>query len=184
MYGEDAGQQSLAAWITSECVSPVAQMTAENFHTYEALGLPMLIVFLDVDAGFSSSEDVGRALVGNMAWGPQYQPMKRRTKKEMKNGKKTDPLVNAIAEMAATERRALANAHLLQVLQNVEEIYRNSVTFVYVDGRQYSDHIRTLGIHGGVDALPAAAMNTKDGAQYPLRLPLSAQSLRKCVFFS
>ena len=178
MYGEEFQQKSLSSWIEGESVSLVSQMTAQNFHTYEALGLPMVIFFLDVEAGFSSSTEVRRVSNAKIAWGKQYALINQHSKRSQKYDE-GESLLRIIHSMNERSRRAIGNGHALQLLEDIATKYRGTLTFVYVDGRQYSDHLRTLGIQGGVDALPAAAMNTKDGAQYPLRAPLSQVSIQK-----
>lgn len=53
------------------------------------------------------------------------------------------------------------------------------VALVYLDGRKHFDQMRSLGLFGGVERLPAMAFNTKDGRQLPFseRLPINRDTV-------
>lgn len=64
-----------------------------------------------------------------------------------------------------------------------DESFRDRVTFAYCDGVMYGDRMKSLGLFGGRESLPALAFNAGPGsaAPYPESLPIRKEYLRDFV---
>ena len=57
--------------------------------------------------------------------------------------------------------------------------HQGRIAFLYLDGVAHADQMRSLGLFGGAERLPAVAFNTKDDRQMPFseRLPINRDTL-------
>ena len=81
---------------------------------------------------------------------------------------------------------AETNAAVLDALRPVAEELRGRISFAYCDGRRHADRMRVLGLGGGVDSLPAMALNTRDArtVPFPREVPIDRRSvLQFCADF-
>ena len=58
--------------------------------------------------------------------------------------------------------------------------FQEKISFVFADGVQYADRMKSLGLLGGIAALPAMAMNTRDqrALPFPVKWKLSASTIK------
>ena len=61
--------------------------------------------------------------------------------------------------------------------------FQEKSSFVFADGVQYADRMKSLGLLGGVDELPCMAMNTKDqrALPFPSHWELTATTIKAFV---
>lgn len=80
----------------------------------------------------------------------------------------------------------LFNEDLVNEVRSVarDESFGPRVAFAYCDGRLYADRMKSLGLFGGAERLPALAFNTNERdvlAPYPETLPIERSHLRDFV---
>ncbi|RYH09855.1 hypothetical protein EON65_39880 [archaeon] len=77
------------------------------------------------------------------------------------------------------------NEALLDELRLVAKEY-DKILFGYLDGTQYEDQMKSLGLYGGRERLPSIAFNTRDGTKvpFPEDLPINYETLTQfCADF-
>jgi len=131
--------------VAQRAVPLVGKMTAQNFKLYEALNLPMLLMFLDL----THEDKAVRGVVGGRSGG-------------------------------------ILNQILIDEMRDTAKEHVGRLVFVYLDGPQHEDQMKSLGLYGGRERLPSLAFNTKDGSQipFPEELPVNKDTLlRFCADF-
>ena len=73
----------------------------------------------------------------------------------------------------------ILNEDLLEEFRAVAKEHRDRISFVYLDGNDYVDKMKSLGLYGGRERLPSLAFNTKSGGQipFPESLPVNRDTL-------
>lgn len=61
----------------------------------------------------------------------------------------------------------ILNEVLLEEFRSIAKEYSDRLLFGYLDGNLYEDQMRSLGLYGGKERLPALAFNTRDGVRVP-----------------
>jgi hypothetical protein len=71
------------------------------------------------------------------------------------------------------------NELLLDELREVAKEHREKISFVYVNGVEHEDQMKSLGLYGGKERLPAIAFNTKSASKIPFseKLPINKDTL-------
>eukprot|EP00600_Ochromonadales_sp_CCMP1393_P015319 CAMPEP_0175033116 /NCGR_PEP_ID=MMETSP0005-20121125/21810_1 /TAXON_ID=420556 /ORGANISM="Ochromonas sp., Strain CCMP1393" /LENGTH=555 /DNA_ID=CAMNT_0016293677 /DNA_START=477 /DNA_END=2144 /DNA_ORIENTATION=- len=159
LYGSDDG--GIKSWVLKNALPLVGKMTGQNFLMYEKLGLPMLMMFLDL-----SNE---HAVVTSSTTTATTEEGTRST-----SSSSTAGYMAARAAASLTEFRLAAKEH------------RERVVFVYLDGVMHQDQMKSLGLYGGKERLPSIAFNTRDGSQvpFPEELPVNKDTiLQFCANF-
>jgi len=128
----------LSEWIVVKSVPVVGKLTPHNFQLYEKLTKPMLMMFLDL----TDEKDEGT------------------------NGD-TVADSSSVKKTVGGKSGGIFNELLLAEFRAAALELTDKVSFVYLDGTLYEDKMRALGLYGGVERLPALAMNTRGGAQAP-----------------
>lgn len=80
----------------------------------------------------------------------------------------------------------ILNELLLEEFGRVAQEYHDRIHFVYLDGVEHAERMKSLGLLGGVESLPQVAFNTRDGRQvpFPEKLPINYDTLnRYCAEF-
>ncbi len=143
LYGDQTGPKE---WILRNALPLVGKMTAQNFGLYDKVGLPMLMLFLDL----------------------------------------TDERAVSDARVVGGRSGGLFNELLIDELRAVAREHSDRILFVFLDGTQYQDQMRSLGLYGGAERLPSLAFNTRDGNQipFPEELPINRDTLMQfCADF-
>ena len=81
---------------------------------------------------------------------------------------------------------AILNEDLLDEFRVVAKEHHEKILFVYLDGVEHQDRMKSLGLYGGKERLPSVAFNTREGIQlpFPEELPVNRDSLlRFCAEF-
>ncbi|KAJ1432618.1 hypothetical protein B484DRAFT_313858, partial [Ochromonadaceae sp. CCMP2298] len=71
------------------------------------------------------------------------------------------------------------NEELLGEFRLAAQEHVGRILFVYLDGVQHQDQMKSLGLYGGQERLPSIAFNTRDGSQvpFPEELPVNRDTL-------
>lgn len=135
-YG--GAETSLQQWVSVRSVPAVGLLTTTNFRLYEGIGVPMVLLFLDL-------RDADKATGGAV-------------------GGRSGGLLNEV---------------LLDEFREVAKEHTGRLTFVYLDGVEHEEQMRSLGLYGGRERLPSIALNTKDGRQIPFHedLPINRDTI-------
>ena len=163
---------SLAHWIRMRSVPLAGELTPGNFPLYEAQGLPMAILFLNLGSGVDAPVSAAAASASPKKKTKKKKKSKKKKKKKKNRKKATSRTAAQVARRlgggGSVHVQGTPNHAAVQALRSVASRFRARLVFAYIDGVQYADRMRTLGVLGGVDALPALAINMK-GATEPLQ---------------
>lgn len=80
----------------------------------------------------------------------------------------------------------IPNEDLLDEFRVVAKEHQERILFVYLDGVEHDDRMKSLGLYGGKERLPSIAFNTREGSQlpFPEELPVNRDTLlRFCAEF-
>ena len=80
----------------------------------------------------------------------------------------------------------IPNEDLLDELRLAAKEHYERILFVYLDGIEHADKMKSLGLYGGRERLPSLAFNTRDGLElpFPEELPVNSDTLlRFCAEF-
>lgn len=77
----------------------------------------------------------------------------------------------------------ILNEVLISEFRILASEFEDKVVFGYIDGIDYEDQMKVLGLTGGRERLPSIAFNTKDNRRvpYPEDLPITNESLKKFI---
>eukprot|EP01032_Pedospumella_encystans_P022442 gene22442-25423_t len=78
------------------------------------------------------------------------------------------------------------NEILLEEFRLAAKEHQHRILFVYLNGVEHQDQMKSLGLYGGKERLPSLAFNTRDGAQvpFPEELPVNKDTiLQFCADF-
>mmetsp|Transcript_5623 Transcript_5623/g.9247 ORF Transcript_5623/g.9247 Transcript_5623/m.9247 type:complete len:748 (-) Transcript_5623:127-2370(-) len=164
LYGSDDG--GIKSWVLKNALPLVGKMTGQNFLMYEKLGLPMLMMFLDL-----SNE---HAVVTSSTTTATTEEGTRSTSS------------SSTAGYIGGKSGGIFNEELLDEFRLAAKEHRERVVFVYLDGVMHQDQMKSLGLYGGKERLPSIAFNTRDGSQvpFPEELPVNKDTiLQFCANF-
>mgnify|MGYP003385852118 FL=1 len=71
------------------------------------------------------------------------------------------------SNMVGGKSGEILNELLLGEMRLVAQELGDKILFVYADGNAYADQMRSLGLYGGAERLPAMAFNTRESIQAP-----------------
>jgi hypothetical protein len=189
-FPDHSSEGGLEAWIVRESLPLVDALTPRNFPLYEKLGLPMMLLFLELPPSFYDNIQPSQA-----------KKKKNKKEEEAKNQGSDGDFYDDYDELgvgaaggfgagtaAASGGQLLhvggssggvANDDLLGEFLAAAEEHRGRIAFVYLDGVAHADQMTSLGLFGGAERLPAIAFNTKDSRQMPFseRLPINRDTL-------
>lgn len=91
----------------------------------------------------------------------------------------TDEQANAQPGFVSGKSGELYNELLLEEFRLAAREHQNRILFVYLDGVQHQDQMKSLGLYGGRERLPSLAFNTRDGSQvpFPEELPINKDTI-------
>ena len=70
--------------------------------------------------------------------------------------------VSSPGQLVGGKSGGILNQLLIDEFVLVAKEHQDRVSFVYVDGNQHEDQMRSLGLYGGAARLPSIAMNTRE----------------------
>lgn len=71
------------------------------------------------------------------------------------------------------------NEMLLEEFRLAAKEHQHRILFVYLNGVEHQDQMKSLGLYGGKERLPSLAFNTRDGSQvpFPEELPVNKDTI-------
>lgn len=147
-YGE---RMNIKDWILHTSIPLVGKLHGANFALYEKLNLPMLMLFLDLENEHLTTNSVRS--VGGKSGGILNENLLEELR---------------IAGLSLTHSLTfLITLSFILSLFLVKKItakdHRERIAFVYLDGNEHIDQMKSLGLYGGKERLPSLAFNTKVG---------------------